>query len=198
MIHIISEARSGSSSYKIYLEGKYDLYTGPHNVYRDGEDYPPSEFCRRLEYNEERILKLVHKINRSKRMIVMKNTFPQLLKLNNNTFDAVMNIDAEKQVLMRRNKLDQTLSLAYGMTSGNWAGGGELVHISDKVFDDAMTDTLYNFKKLYDWATTEKCKIIWFEDIVHSLPYFEVSLTKNQTIKNLNRLVMRFHYNIKK
>ena len=174
------------------------MYTGPHNVYRDGEDYPPSEFCRRLEYNEERILKLVHKINRSKRMIVMKNTFPQLLKLNNNTFDAVMNIDAEKQVLMRRNKLDQTLSLAYGMTSGNWAGGGELVHISDKVFDDAMTDTLYNFKKLYDWATTEKCKIIWFEDIVHSLPYFEVSQTKNQTIKNLNRLVMRFHYNIKK
>ena len=208
MIHIISESRSGSSSYKKHLEDKYGLYTGPHNIYRDGEDYPPSEFCKKLEYNEESILKLVHKINKSKRMMVIKNHYSQLLRMknskNDSTYDAIMNINADKQVLMRRNKLDQSLSMAYSETTGNWAGGPDamaggrdMIHISDKTFDQAMTDVFWNFKKIYNWAITEKCKIVWFEDVVHSLPDFEVSLPKNQTIKNLNELVMRFHYNMK-
>ena len=201
MIHIISEVRSGSSSYKKYLEDKYDLYTGPHNVHRDGEDYPPSEFCKKLEYNEESILKLVHKINKSKRMMVLKNHYSQLITMNNgknnNTFDAIMNINADRQVLMRRNKLEQSLSLAYSETTGNWAGGDQMVHISNETFDQAVAEVFCNYKEFYNWAIAEKCKIVWFEDIVHNLPDFQVSSPKDQTIENLNKLVMRFHYNMK-
>jgi len=190
MIHIISEPRSGSSNYKKYLEHKHGVEIN--------DRYPPSEFCKKLKYNEENILKLVHEINKSKRMMVMKNHYSQLLRLKkNNVYDAIMNMNADKQVLMRRNKLDQSLSLAYSMTTNNWTGGGDIVHISDKTFDEAMEDVFIDFKNIYNWAITEKCKIVWFEDIAHSLPGFEVSPPKNQTIKNLNELIMRFYHNTK-
>lgn len=184
--HIISESRSGSTWLysKLAKQYKQDVWLS--------ECF---DIDKINEYKFPPVIETIELIKHSESPLVFKNHYHQLTEWENNTLDKILNLPAQKIVMMRKDKLDQCLSLALARQTRNWNRVEDTVIIDIDIWDIAVQNIHDRYVQLLEFSKT--CdQVLWYEDLDFS--GYEgkgKNLPKNKTIKNYDELVSRYNSN---
>lgn len=179
-INIISESRSGSSWLFSDYRKKLNL----------SEEYSFLSECFDLDKNPDFENKFNFIIDSDKKLVI-KNHLHQIRCLTPKQKALFDSIPSYRICIMRRNKLDQALSLALSRQTRNWNLQSDAVTIEPDVWQRAKTDILTRFEDILEYSET--CdEVIWYEDLFFT-DNKKINPPKNQTIKNLNELIREFY-----
>lgn len=186
--HIISESRSGSTWLYSKLAKQYKQTLWLSECF-DANKIEEAKFPS--------VFETVELIKNSDTPLVFKNHYHQIVEWDTVTQKSILNLPAQRIAMLRRDKLDQCLSLALARQTRNWNRVEEAVTVDIDIWNQAVHDIHDRYTALLEFS--KSCdQVMWYEDLDFS--NYEgkgKNLPKCRTIKNYVELVDLYNSNNK-